>query len=109
MSELPSPGVTLMPSDIPETSLNSEKSTNSDSGASERLKRIEWKVNAAVAGESLPDVMIAVANVLAKEYGKTHFGLISHTLASMAAVVRFHNEVRDAAKKPRRKIQVHGL
>lgn len=102
MSDLPSPGDTRMSSPMPEPSLNSENSDNSDSPESERLKRIEWKVNAAVAGENLNDTLFAMGSVLAKRFGRTDFPLISHVLSSMMAVIKRDSEF-DAPRKRKRR------
>ena len=102
MFETLSPGATQMQSSTPEVSPSSESLNNSASVESADLERLVRRLDAVVAKASLHDVMIAMASVLSKRCGKTHFGLISHTLSSMMAVARSESGFKPIPEKKQR-------
>lgn len=87
MFDQPIFGDIQMQSSTPETP-QSLKSSSSSHSKLNSFERLVWKLDAVVAGESLPDVMLAMADVLASRFGRTDFRLISHVLSSMLAVAR---------------------
>lgn len=99
MFEQPIFGDTPMQSNMSGTPLNS-KSSNSSPSDSNSFDRLVLRLDAAVVGESLHDVMLAMASVIAKRFGSSHFGLVSHPLSSMMAVVRSGSHV---VQEPKRK------
>jgi hypothetical protein len=103
MSDLLTPGDIQMQSNTPVESPSSTNSDNSLLETSTFPERLIYRLDAAVAGESLHDVMLAMASVIGRRFGKTHFGLVSHVLSSMVSIVRLNDQESSLKPKVRRK------
>ena len=102
MFDLPISGDTQMRSSMPEIPQNSQNSDSTHSANLILFERLVRRLDDAVVGESLPDVMLAMASVIARRFGPTDFNKISHTLSSMVAVVRSDSGSALISKKNRR-------
>jgi hypothetical protein len=103
MSDLLTPGDIQMQSSMPVESQNLTKSDSLPLETSIYPERLIYRLDAAVAGESLQDVMLAMASVIGRRFGKTHFGLVSHVLSSMISIVRLNDQESSLKPKIRRK------